>query len=123
MNKGRAILWSNHVAILTSLLIAFVASLNSLRGGALEDFLAKPDTNFAWTVVTNRQVAGTIATQLKVTSQRWRETNWTHHVQVVRPEKLRHPEFGFLFITGDGDGRSSIELLKTLADRAGAVAA
>jgi PhoPQ-activated pathogenicity-related protein len=94
-----------------------------LAAGALEDYVSKPDTNFSWTVVTNREVAGVKATQLKVTSQQWRETNWTHHVQVIRPETIRHPEIGFLFITGDGDGRSSIDLLKVIAERAGAVAA
>src|SRR6185503_7005979 len=72
---------------------------------------------------TNLESAGLKVTQLRVTSQKWRDTNWTHHVQVVRPESVRHPEIGFLFITGDGDGKSSIEMLRILAERAGAVAA
>ena len=41
----------------------------------------------------------------------------------VRSYLVRHPDIAFLFITGDGSGRSSVELLRTLADRAGAVAA
>jgi len=91
--------------------------------GALEDYVKKADTNFAWTVVTNREIEGVAVTQLKLTSQQWRESMWTHHMQVVRPAKVRNPQIGFLFITGDGDGKSSIEMLKTLAERAGAVAA
>src|SRR5678816_1257755 len=118
MKKGCA---SLRMIIVFALLL--VPSTASLFAGALEDYVAKPDTNYAWTVVTNREVAGVTVTQLKVTSQKWQESNWTHHVQVVRPEKVRHPEIGFLFITGDGDGKSSVELLKVIAERAGAVAA
>src|SRR6185503_17684526 len=94
-----------------------------LFAGALENYVSKPDTNYQWSVVTNLESAGLKVTQLRVTSQKWRDTNWTHHVQVVRPESVRHPEIGFLFITGDGDGKSSIEMLRILAERAGAVAA
>src|SRR5438874_1787212 len=103
-----------------SLLLTFAGAL---LAGPLEDYVAKPDTNYAWSLVTNREVAGVSSSQLKLTSQHWRESNWTHHIQVVRPEKMRHAEIGFLFITGDGDGHGSIEMLKVLADRAGAVAA
>lgn len=96
---------------------------SALFAGALEDYVKKPDTNFSWTVVTNRNLEGATITQLKLTSQQWRESTWTHHMQVVRPEKLRNPQIAFLFITGDGDGKSSIDMLKILAERAGAVAA
>src|SRR5438045_4127269 len=88
-------------------------------GGALENYVKKADTNFAWTVVTNRDLEGIAVTQLKLTSQQWRESTWTHHMQVVRPAKGRNPQIGFLFITGDGDGKSSIETVKTRAERAG----
>jgi len=94
-----------------------------LFAGALDDYVKKPDTNFSWTIVTNRDFKAVTVTQLKLTSQQWRESTWTHHMQVVRPEKVRNPQIGFLFITGDGDGKSSVEMLKILAERAGAVAA
>jgi len=42
---------------------------------------------------------------------------------VVRPVEVRNPGIGFLFVTGDGDGEKTVEMLKTLAERAGAVAA
>src|SRR5437763_15172189 len=44
-------------------------------------------------------------------------------MQVVRPAKGRKLKIGILCSTGDGDGKSRIEMLKTLAERAGAVAA
>jgi PhoPQ-activated pathogenicity-related protein len=90
--------------------------------GALEDYVNKPDTNYSWTVVTNREVKGVTITHLQLTSQKWRDGEWTHHLQVVRPAKVRNPHIGFLFITGDGDGNSSLDLLKTVAERAGAMA-
>jgi len=93
------------------------------RAGALENYVSKADTNYAWVVVTNRQADGFTATQLKLTSQHWHDGLWTHHMQIVRPPKMRHPEIAFLFITGDGDGLKSVDMLKILAERVGAVAA
>src|SRR5438105_9945152 len=102
---------------------AFLFFAAPLFAGALEDYVKKPDTNFSWTVITNADLQGVSVTQLKLTSQQWRESKWTHHLQVVRPEKMRNPQIAFLFITGDGDGKNNIEMLKILAERAGAVAA
>ncbi len=107
---------------LSAALSLLISAVNAFAG-PLEDYVAKPDTNFSWTVVTNRQADGMTVTQLKLSSQQWRESKWTHHMQVVRPEKVRNPQIGFLFITGDGDGLKNVDMLKTLAERAGAVAA
>jgi PhoPQ-activated pathogenicity-related protein len=98
-------------------------SSTDLFGGALENYVTKPDTNYSWTVVTNRTADGFSATHVKLTSQNWREGLWTHHLQIVRPPKIRNPQIAFLFITGDGDGLKSVDMLRLLAERAGAVAA
>src|SRR3979490_1833386 len=74
--------------------------------GALEDYVGKPDTNYFWTVVTNRETDGMTVTHLNLTSQKWRDGQWTHHMQVVQPAKVRNSQIGFLFIIGDGDGAS-----------------
>src|SRR5258706_12922766 len=55
------------------LLLTFAGAL---LAGPLEDYVAKPDTNYSWRLVTNREVAGVTASQLKLTSQQWRESNW-----------------------------------------------
>ncbi len=110
--------WGLVLGVLSGSLVS-----TSSFAGALEDYVAKPDTNYSWTVATNRSLEGFTATHLKLTSQRWREGNWTHHLQVVRPEKVRNPQIAFLFITGDGDGLKTVDMLKVLAERAGAVAA
>src|SRR5205823_4318936 len=85
------------------------------RGGALENYVAKPDTNYTWKQIDQKQEAGFIATHLELVSQQWRENTWRHHLQVVRPEKVRNPGIAFLFITGDGDGQKNLALLKVLA--------
>jgi PhoPQ-activated pathogenicity-related protein len=58
-----------------------------------------------------------------MTSQQWREHTWTHRMQIVRPDTVRNPDVAFLFVTGDGDGRSSLPMLRLVAERAGAIAA
>jgi len=92
-------------------------------GGALEEYLAHTDDSFSWKTVDQWKAGGSAVTQLEVQSQTWKDHPWLHHLQVIRPAQLRHPNFAFLFITGDGDGRKNIDLLKLVADRAGIVAA
>ena len=109
-------------ALSVCVLTWFGAALKG-RAGALENYVAKPDTNYTWTKVEQKQDAGFAITHLTLVSQQWREGLWRHHMQIVRPENVRNPGIAFLFITGDGDGQKSIGMLKTLAQRAGAVAA
>jgi PhoPQ-activated pathogenicity-related protein len=91
--------------------------------GALEDYLSTPDTNHVWKQVNEKKADGFTITHLEMTSQKWREHLWTHHLQIVRPDSVRNGHAAFLFVTGDGDGRSSLSMLRTLAERAGALAA
>jgi PhoPQ-activated pathogenicity-related protein len=60
---------------------------------------------------------------LELVSQHWRNQFWSHYLLVVQPNEMRNPGIGFFLITGDGDGEKDIDMLKTLAERAGAVAA
>ena len=94
-----------------------------VHAGALEDYVKKPDPNYTWKQLAQKEEGGFGITHLELTSQQWREGNWLHHMQIVRPEKVRHPEIAFLFITGDGDGQKNLGLLKILSERAGALAA
>ena len=94
-----------------------------LRAGALENYVRQPDAAFSWEKVDSKSVGGMSVTHLEMVSQRWHGYTWRHHLQVVRPEKMRNPDIAFLFVTGDGDGTKSLGLLRTLAERAGATAA
>ena len=89
----------------------------------LERYVAAPDASYQWKVASRTNLNGFAAATVSLTSQTWRSNVWTHTVQIVRPEKVRHPEMAFLFITGDGSGRSYIPMLMKLAEEAGAVAA
>src|ERR1043166_4584551 len=82
------------------------------RRGDLQTCLRKPDNAFAWRQLDQKEQAGFTVTHLELISQQWREGAWPHHMQVVRPEKVRNPGIAFLFITGDGDGQKNLALLK-----------
>ncbi|MFA6543804.1 MAG: PhoPQ-activated protein PqaA family protein, partial [Limisphaerales bacterium] len=90
---------------------------------ALGDYIRKPDDSFAWKQAEQRDVDGFTATRLDLTSQTWRGHAWQHQVLVVRPPQVRNKDIALLFITGDGDVSKLFNLLKTLSERAGAVAA
>ncbi len=92
-------------------------------GNALEDYVRSPDHSFAWHKVAERPVGSTTAVRVECTSQAWRGHLWRHELLVVRPEKIRNPDIALLFITGDGKVEDDFDLLKMLAERAGAIAA
>ncbi len=108
-------------AVLSGLLGICFTGFSS--AGALENYVALADTNHAWNEVSQTNTDGFAITRLEMTSQRWREHVWTHRLQVVRPNRVRNPDIAFLFITGDGDGRGNLPMLRILAERAGAIAA
>src|SRR2546430_3639160 len=91
--------------------------------GALEDYVNQSDAHYNWKRTEQKVEGWGTITRLEVVSQHWRDQFWSHHMVVVRPNEVRNPGIGFLFITGDGDGEKAVEMLKTLAQRAGAVAA
>ena len=105
------------------LVVLWVAVCSGAEGGALEDYVKHAEARFAWQKVEEANRDGFRITHLALTSQQWRESVWTHHLRVVRPEHVRNADIAFLFITGDGSGTRTLGLLQTLAARAGAMAA
>ncbi len=90
---------------------------------ALANFVRRPDDSFAWRKASQREADSNNAVRLDCTSQTWRGLAWHHQLLVVRPAKLRNPDLAFLFITGDDDVGRRFDLLNTLAERAGCIAA
>src|SRR2546421_2782004 len=84
-----------------SIFIGWLGAAVQAQAGALENYVGKPDTNYSWKQIEQKQDAGFTITHLELTSQQWRESTWRHHLQVVRPEQVRHADIAFLFITGD----------------------
>lgn len=95
----------------------------SAGADALADYVKRPDDSFAWKKAGPGEADSNNAVRLDCTSQTWRGGAWHHQLLVVRPAKLRNPDIAFLFITGDDDVGRRFDLLNTLAERAGSIAA
>src|SRR6187401_3639020 len=100
-----------------------IAALSALAADPLERYVAAPDKSFQWTVKSRENTNGFTTATVSMTSQTWRTSAWTHTMQIVRPNKMRHPEIAFLFVTGDGSGKNYIPMLAKISSEAGAIAA
>lgn len=85
--------------------LAVLLSAAGVCGAPLDDFLAKPDTNYAWSVAKlERHPEGTYAV-LDLTSQGWRSAAevdrpvWRHRLEVYLPTRVDH-DLALLDITG-----------------------
>src|SRR5579862_2665497 len=105
------------------LLLTLLAARPTAAADALADYVKRPDDSFQWKKTSERDVDTLHVVQIDCTSQTWRGNVWHHQMLVVRPAKMRNPNLAFLYITGDGDPERSLSLLRTLAERAGAIAA
>lgn len=94
-----------------------------LQASPLHTYVARPEASYRWAALNQGQAEGFGVAHLQLVSQTWREHLWTHHVQLIRPKKVRNPDIAFLLIGGDGDGGEHIPMLQQLAQRAGAVTA
>ena len=91
--------------------------------GALEDYVHRPDTNYAWRLTGAAATNGGPSARVRLTSQRWRDGLWQHDLRIVRPAVVRNPDIAFLFITGSGSGEKEELMLRLIIERAGAVGA
>lgn len=105
----------------TAALLALSLTKN-FAADPLERYVAAPDDTYKWTVRSTTRTNGFTTTAIAMTSQTWRTSAWTHVVTIVRPDKMRHPEIAFLFITGDS-GRNFVPLIAKVAGEGGAMAA
>jgi PhoPQ-activated pathogenicity-related protein len=78
---------------------------------ALDDYVARPDTNYSYHVVTNFAGRGQTTYVLEMTSQAWLTTNevdrplWKHWLIIVKPDEVKSSK-SLLFINGGAnDGR------------------
>lgn len=78
---------------------------------ALDDYVARPDTNYSYHLVTNMSANGQSTFILEMTSQAWLTTNevdrplWKHWVIIVKPDQVTSSN-SLLFISGGAnDGK------------------
>jgi PhoPQ-activated pathogenicity-related protein len=100
-----------------------LATLPAAATDALSNYVYSADQHFSWKRLSRTNTDAVLINHLQLVSQKWRESVWDHHVQVVRPAKVRHPEIAFLFVTGSGNGTRQLFYLKMIAERAGCLAA
>ena len=112
---------SFHVRFSTAAFVLFLGA-KVLAADPLERYIAAPDDTYKWSVRSTTHTNGFTTATIAMTSQTWRTSAWTHVVTIVRPDKMRHPESAFLFITGDS-GRNFVPLIAKVASEGGAMAA
>lgn len=95
----------------------------SMAANPLETYVQAPDSSFSWKHTEQKKVGQGTVDHLELISQTWRGNFWSHHLQVLRPGKLRNPHIALIYITADGDGERELKMLSSVAERAGALVA
>src|SRR5262249_5924559 len=84
-----------------SVLAAFVFSfLPSLAFADLEQYLRKPEPEFAWSLKDTNEQAGDRTYNLQFVSQNWQGITWRHQLQVYQPKVASPNRLMFLWVTG-----------------------
>ena len=68
----------------------------------LHDYLALPDSSFAWKLVEKQDVPQGRTYEIELTSQSWMDMTWKHVMMVYEPAELKQKDHVLLFITGGG---------------------
>jgi PhoPQ-activated pathogenicity-related protein len=67
----------------------------------LDSYVKSPDPCFVFSVAgTSELPGGGSILQVKLTSQKWQGIEWQHWINLIRPEKVTHPEIALLVISG-----------------------
>lgn len=98
--------------ILSAILAAFLqASTAPAQETALDRYVAKPDSSYAWKLVSTMQGEGFKNYVLELTSQKWRSEAevdrplWTHWLTITKPDRVTSNK-ALLFI-GGGSNRDA----------------
>lgn len=104
-----------------------VPSIGLTDPGLLREYVNRPDENFSFAKEKTVETGAAQAHVLRLTSQEWRNTEWTHRLTVIVPENIHTTDTAMLFVTG-GSNRNEDPfnlsdrqntLAMNLADRAG----
>ncbi|HZF27201.1 MAG TPA: PhoPQ-activated protein PqaA family protein [Steroidobacteraceae bacterium] len=82
-------------------LIASAAAPHAYAAGELEQYVARPDSSYAWHEVTSGHLGSAEYVGGILTSQTWRGIEWKHQLIVFRPSKIdASSKQALLFIDG-----------------------
>lgn len=87
----------------------------------LQKYVDGPEKDFSWQKISSEKLQGGELVELRLQSQRWRGSVWSHALSVYIPDDRRNPDSGFLLVS-NGRGVHT-KLLRLIADRAGIVVA
>ncbi len=94
----------------TLLIVVFsMFILSSQCMANLSSYINKPESDYMWEKVSEKDVSGGKIYELHMVSQKWEGIIWKHKIQVFYPDKVEHPEFCTVFNTG-GNGHSMVDL-------------
>jgi PhoPQ-activated pathogenicity-related protein len=65
----------------------------------LDDYIARPEPAYKWEKTGEQDTIGVTTYDLRLTSQEWHGSTWTHHVQVFRPEKIKYPDYEMVVVS------------------------
>jgi len=76
---------------------------------ALQQYIAKPELDYAWKKVRELPAGQGKITELRLTSQKWHDIVWEHAVEIFEPVELTHPQHALLFVTGGSQPPKSVD--------------
>jgi PhoPQ-activated pathogenicity-related protein len=85
---------------------------------ALDEYVARDEPNYKWEKIGEEDNAQNRVTVLKLTSQTWQGGDWTHRVEIIRPQKNDFPDTALLLVSYGSPAESLAAQL--LARQAGA---
>lgn len=109
--------------ILCILVLSGLQFSSPAQANPLTTYVQAKDSHLAWHTAGQSLSGGMRVTRIQMVSQAWRGELWHHHLLIVTPKTLTHPDQAFLMVAGDGEGNAYINDLVTLAERGGTLAA
>jgi len=68
----------------------------------LDDYIERPEPAYKWEKTSQKASGNVTEYDLKVTSQEWQGTTWTHRVQVFRPAKVKFTDTAMVLASFGG---------------------
>jgi PhoPQ-activated pathogenicity-related protein len=81
-----------------------ILALNGPARAGLDEYVKKPDPEFAWSEASRGSTPVGTFTELRLTSQVWKGLTWTHSLYVYEPSQVADTDAVLLFITGRDNG-------------------
>lgn len=88
-----------HHRVLLLIIAGLVLGLQAAFAG-LADYVARPDSSYAYEVVKTEPVGAQTAEVIKLTSQTWQGITWQHWLTIMRPPEIANPETVLLLVDG-----------------------